>query len=759
MKKRRAPRWVFRILVVQAVLASTLSLGSGVAQASTTCGVSDGHTLCVTVPNGPLTGPTAITVTNTPNSGNVIATWVPSGGSGINLLTKDVKSPATNDYSFVWPTQKYLDASGVLRLQQGSTGSSPVNVSGVTLSNGNTTDFQHSSSDWEAFLPGSWTQAADPMIAAVGDGANDEPAGNALAQSIALSDPDLFLYLGDIYENGTFVENLNHYGQNSMDGGPGTLWGQMGTSTQPTIGNHEAVNEAAWVDYFHGRPLYTSFRFGNVLFFDLASSGPSMAAGSAQYNYVQSVLASTIDPPPPCIVAYWHIPALGKSSIKSSELAMWNLLTEHGGDVVLNGHIHTMIQYKPLNGQLQLPSAGQPTMVELINGAGGHGISPTFTGDSRVDWSLGDTPGAINLNLDGAANGGTPTSLSWAYKDASGNVLNQGTRSCGALPPQPAITDFTPPSGPVGTSVTINGSGFTGATDVKFSGTSVGSGNFTVVSGVQITATVPSGAATGPISVATPGGTATSSTDFTVTSSPTPSIGGFSPSSGPVGTPVTISGSGFTGATDVRFNGTSAGTGNFTVDSDAQITASVPSGATTGPISVTTPGGNETSSTDFTVIPLTTLTFGPDADTFVRSDSPTAHPGTKGSFTVDSSPIKHGLLKFTVSGVGSGTIQSVTLRLFCLDASDKGGDFYRVADNSWQENTVTWNTEPPADPTSLASLGAVGANTWYEVDLSSLVTGDGTYSIRIASTSANGADYSTKEGAAGSAPQLVVDFA
>ena len=52
--------------------------------------------------------------------------------------------------------------------------------------------------------------------------------------------------------------------------------------------------------------------------------------------------------------------------------------------------------------------------------------------------------------------------------------------------------------------------------------------------------------------------------------------------------------------------------------------------------------------------------------------------------------------------------------------------------------------------------GAVNVNTWYEVDLSSLVTGDGTYSIRIASTSTNGVNYSTKEGAAGSAPQLVV---
>ncbi|MGZ5306835.1 MAG: CBM96 family carbohydrate-binding protein [Actinomycetota bacterium] len=156
---------------------------------------------------------------------------------------------------------------------------------------------------------------------------------------------------------------------------------------------------------------------------------------------------------------------------------------------------------------------------------------------------------------------------------------------------------------------------------------------------------------------------------------------------------------------------------------------------------------------------LTPLSFGPVADTFVQFDKPSTNFGSKTSFSVTNSPIKHGLLKFTVSGVGSGTIQSVKLRLFCLDASNKGGDFFRVADNSWQEKTVTWNTEPAADPTSIASLGAVSVNTWYEVDLSSLVTGDGTYSIRIASTSGNGATYSTKEGAAGFAPQLVVTFA
>jgi Calcineurin-like phosphoesterase len=670
MQKPRTRRFVVRFFVIEALLVSVITIGSGVAQASTTCGVSSGHTLCVTVPDAPLTGPAAITVTNSANDGTVIATWIPSGKPAINLFTKSEPSAQTNDYSFVWPTQKYLDASGVLRLQSGSTGSSQVNAS-VTLSNGNATDFQHSPNDWANFLPAPWTQPTDPVVAAVGDGPDGGSDANAVAQSIALSDPDLFLFLGDIYENGTFVENLNHYGQNSMDGGPGTLWGQMGTFTQPTLGNHENANTAAWQDYFHGRPLYTSFRFGNVLFFDLASSGASMANGSAQYNYVQSVLTSTTEPPPPCIVAFWHIPALGKSTIKSSQLAMWNLLTQNGGDVVLNGHVHTMIQYKPLNGQLQLPSAGQPTMVQLVDGSGGHAFGGAFTGDSRVEWSVGKTGGPISLTLNGAANGGTPTSLSWAYKDTNGNVLHPGTRNCGGAVTTPAISDFSPLSGPVGTSVTINGSGFTGTTDVMFNGTSVGSGNFTVVS-------------------------------------------------------------------------------------DAKITATVPQGATTGQISVTTPGGTGTSSTAFTVTLLTTLTFGPDADTFVRADNPTAHPGTKTSLTVDNDPIKHGLLRFTVSGVGSGTIQSVKLRLFCLDTADKGGDFYRVSDNSWPEKTVNWNSQPAADITSLASLGAVTANTWYEVDLSSLVTGDGTYSIQIASTSSNGADYSTKEGAAGFAPQLVV---
>jgi large repetitive protein len=78
----------------------------------------------------------------------------------------------------------------------------------------------------------------------------------------------------------------------------------------------------------------------------------------------------------------------------------------------------------------------------------------------------------------------------------------------------PQLLNFSPPSGPVGTQVTINGVGFTQTTGVGF-GDNVPA-QFTVNSDTQITATVPSGARTGPVGVETKGGTAISSGTFTV---------------------------------------------------------------------------------------------------------------------------------------------------------------------------------------------------------------------------------------------------
>jgi hypothetical protein len=166
----------------------------------------------------------------------------------------------------------------------------------------------------------------------------------------------------------------------------------------------------------------------------------------------------------------------------------------------------------------------------------------------------------------------------------------------------PTVTSFLPAAGPVGTTVAIAGTGFSGATAVTFDGTAATS--FTVDSDAQITAVVPAGAGSGLITVTTPGGSGTSLTSFGVI--PAPSITLFAPSLGPAGTPVSIAGSGFTGASAVNFDGLAAA--GFTVESDALINAIVPGGATTGPISVTAPGGGATSVASFTVIPTPSLT-------------------------------------------------------------------------------------------------------------------------------------------------------
>jgi len=81
---------------------------------------------------------------------------------------------------------------------------------------------------------------------------------------------------------------------------------------------------------------------------------------------------------------------------------------------------------------------------------------------------------------------------------------------------------------------------------------------------------------------------------------PKPTISKFSPASGTVGQKVTISGSHFVGTTKVSFNGTAA---SFTVRSTSTVTATVPAGATSGPIAITNAGGSVTSTANFNVLP------------------------------------------------------------------------------------------------------------------------------------------------------------
>jgi uncharacterized repeat protein (TIGR03803 family) len=146
--------------------------------------------------------------------------------------------------------------------------------------------------------------------------------------------------------------------------------------------------------------------------------------------------------------------------------------------------------------------------------------------------------------------------------------------------------------GKEGAKIGILGQGFSGSSVVEFGG--IPATAVTRQGSTFLSATVPPGALTGPVMVTTGATTLTSAETFKVT----PTITSFSPPSGPVGTPVTITGTGLTQTTKVTFNGTTA---TFTVDSDTQVSTTVPTGATTGPIAVTTPGGSAKSATSFTV--------------------------------------------------------------------------------------------------------------------------------------------------------------
>lgn len=168
--------------------------------------------------------------------------------------------------------------------------------------------------------------------------------------------------------------------------------------------------------------------------------------------------------------------------------------------------------------------------------------------------------------------------------------------------PFPTITSFNPDTGTVGSTVGITGSYFISASAVKFNNVSATS--YTINSDSRITATVPTGATSGKIKIETTTGFALSTTNYNVTAQ-SAVVSSFTPVAGLVGSVITISGDFFIGTTDVSFNGTPA---TFTEVSNVKLTATVPAGTTTGPITVTNALGTGTSATNFTPVLAPTIT-------------------------------------------------------------------------------------------------------------------------------------------------------
>ncbi len=186
----------------------------------------------------------------------------------------------------------------------------------------------------------------------------------------------------------------------------------------------------------------------------------------------------------------------------------------------------------------------------------------------------------------------------YAY-DSIGNLTGITRQASTTL----AVLQFTPGTGPVGTTITIYGTGFSAtpaSNTVKFNGTTA---TVLTASTTILTATVPSSATTGSISVTVGANTATSAASFTVGTSPAPTITTVSPAIGPPGTVVTITGTNYNTTptkNKVTFSPTYA---VVSTASATSLSVTVPIGAQSGPIGVATLNGSVLSANEFFVTP------------------------------------------------------------------------------------------------------------------------------------------------------------
>ena len=236
--------------------------------------------------------------------------------------------------------------------------------------------------------------------------------------------------------------------------------------------------------------------------------------------------------------------------------------------------------------------AAGPNITNLSPSAGAVGASVIITGTN-----FGSTEGSNTITFNGV--GGTPAS--WANTRivvpvptgaTTGPVIVTvaGVGSAGVtftVLPQPTIVSLSPSAAPVGTSITVNGSGFgvaQGVSTVKF-GTKTGSP--TSWTDTSIVVPVPSGASTGNVVIHS-AGVDSNGASFTVL--PIPTITNLSPGSGAIGASIAVTGTNFgaaQGSSTITFNGVP---GSPTSWANTKIVVPVPGGASTGNLVVTVSG-------------------------------------------------------------------------------------------------------------------------------------------------------------------------
>ncbi len=256
-----------------------------------------------------------------------------------------------------------------------------------------------------------FTSDEDPrrpaLVWAVGD-TDATPGGAALAERVVAADPDRFLYLGDVYEEGSPEEFERRYAAN---------YGALDDRAAPTPGNHEWPARAEGYDPYWERatgeptPHWYAFDIGG---WRIVSLNSEAAAGrrSAQLDWLrQEVRRTDVGT---CRIAVWHRPleSAGEHGDQPDTEPFHDALRGHAS-ISLHGHDHDSQRLRPLGG-----------IHAYVVGAGGRmPLYPVDGADDRVRFGDHEHFAGLRMRL-------RPGRARLAFVAASGELLDRSRVRC-----------------------------------------------------------------------------------------------------------------------------------------------------------------------------------------------------------------------------------------------------------------------------------------------------------------------------------------
>jgi hypothetical protein len=372
--------------------------------------------------------------------------WLVDGGYTLTQLYSTSGVQGNRTYSWTWGTSQYQNtAAGKTRTLAAQIQLDGAVVSAnvpVVIANAVPGSFPSPIQN-NGLLP-IFSQSTPFTVAAFGDGPSGSPQTQYVANLVHSWNPNMLMYLGDVYQRGMPDEFANFYNP---------IYGSDAPITAPTVGNHEYKQLTNGQGYFwywnfpNGSPTrsggggsWYSLNAGDWHIISLNSNvGMSLNPPTPQGLWLKQDLAADLAARPkagdPCTLAFWHAPRFSDISLrKPSTVAFWNQLYPYGADIIINAHSHVYERWQPLNnsGQVTTQASG---MTQFVVGTGGNVLAQQWnTNDSRSAIRENTHWGALKLTLypDHAAyqfwevNGSNPANAT-LFDAGTVNCRNTGT--------------------------------------------------------------------------------------------------------------------------------------------------------------------------------------------------------------------------------------------------------------------------------------------------------------------------------------------